>query len=737
MSSNTLTTISTLESDVQSDATIESLYGGAGVITKDYANNEGILSSNGLTTSNSENQTPNYVQLGPYNQQSANGNILYTDTDDVYSSTPTNNLQGSIINNWETSNIGYGYFAVPNTTGKYGKILYANGNASSAEEISQPIDATPILLGSGTTTLVVNEGVENITANTGFEAYNIIYLEDEELNQYAIKIDTASSGVDSISWTKVDDAQTNIGLVNINPQNVTTSIDLTNVPYTYNTLGSQNNYNSLIHTVSININNLTKLLISILEKNNTIDTNDTDINNWNIIGSSTGISTTGNGAAGKLYTLSSQIYESNTTNTSNAIQTIDTDSGVGYTNNDGTITTNTNSDNTLTLTDNANVNITSNGNDTIHMNNFANLIGTFSGHSSIDTITNGSSIFATLNPTSDLTITGTYSEVYLSTGTANNVADLDDSTAVTVRSLGKADYIGHLTVIGDNGSFSVDNNNQDKVYGVYDNLELNDNNGETVYSETNGTTYINTNNSTNQINVTANGANISLNGNNGTTNLWGENNATLDIYGNANNAINGSWNYVNGIIEANTTINISVNAASLYENGGNITLTGESPGGNLSFNGTGSANIVGRWGSVTATFGQGQDFNAIIGDNSYITINDTANVNIWNSMGSHNAFQQNGGTLHMTMGSGYTGLSVDMNSDSITNISNFTGTNGQIILQNMISGTPLTVTYNTSDNTTSITQTGSKAIITLNGHDNISTIPIMQDGASQAMLIIQ
>ena len=411
----------------------------------------------------------------------------------------------------------------------------------------------------------------------------------------------------------------------------------------------------------------------------------------------------------------------------------------GYTDINGVITTNAGTNNTITLTNNTDTNIISNGNDTITIDNANSLTGTFSGESSITTETNNSSLYATITLTSNLKINGNYAEMNLSSNATNTMVNLNSNTSFGLNGDGSVSYIGNLNVTGNsnNASLSVDYNNLDQIYGVYDNLDINNNSEETVYSEVDNMGYINTNDDNNNINITANGANISLNGNDGNVNIFGENNANLNIYGASNDEISGSWNSVNGIVEAHTSINIAVNTASIYENGGNVTLTGESSGGNLSFNGTGSANIVGRWGAVTATFGQGQDFNAVIGDNSYITINDGANVDIWNSMGSHNAFQQNGGTLHMTMGSGYTGLSVNMNSNSITYVSNFTGTNGQIILQNMNNSTPLTVSYTANNNTTSITQAGSNATINLTGHENISTIPVTQNGASQAMLIIQ
>lgn len=737
--------------DTTNTNTLEQLYGTT--ITPDFSNNPGTETLN-IIGSNPENVANIGVGiLGP----NTNNNTTYavvtsyalpikpSDQITDMASTPytQNNILGNAQEAWNNGNIGYAYYTDPENNGKYIQELFSNGNSTANEAIiTAPSNASDTISANKITTqetMVINEGLNNVSYTSGFTAYNQIYLYSSSGNIYTITIDTASSdGSNTISWTEMAGNSSggrgqNFELGIMDSRTLLASGNITTSTSNYQTLNANETYTSPLHTVVININNAVESLINTLKTNNALNSSDTNVADWSLLGVSTGIKTTKTGAGGGLFVQSSNIYSNTTTNTdTNSIQQISLSSTDIAT--PQVITTNVDTTNTINLNTNTNTTIISNGNDTITTDNNETLTATMRGTEFIRANDTGSSIIASVDSTSNLTIQGQYNSVYLSPiNNTNGINNLNANTIFRLSNDGSASYMGNVNVVGDDASLNIDHNNSDTIDGLFENLTLNDNNEETAYAEIDNSAYINTNSSTNNINITANYAKITLMGNTGNVNLWGEDNSQLTLYGNANDNINGTWFNIHGVIGANTIINSAINDANIYNNGGNVTLTGTYNNGTLTYNGTGTANIVGTFGAVNATIGANQSIHASIGNESYITVTSGGTANLWNRTGTINAINQDGGTLDVTMGSGYTGITIDMSKESNTNITNFQGSNGQIVLNNLATNT-LSISYDTTNNTTNITDAGTKGDIILSGTQHISTLA-MPNSDHSLMLI--
>lgn len=738
--------------DTTNTNTLEQLYGTT--ITPDFSNNPGTETLN-IIGSNPENVANIGVGiLGP----NTNNNTAYavvtsyalpikpSDQITDMASTPytQNNILGNAQEAWDNGNIGYAYYNDPQNSGKYIQELFNNGNtAADADEaiITAPNDESDSIADNKITTqetMVVNEGINNASYTSGFTAYNKLYLYSSSGDIYTITIDTGSTNINNtITWTKMAGNSSEGRGQNFESAIIGKtllaggSIGTTNS--NYQTLNANETYTSPLHTVVININNTVETLINTLKTYNELNSSDTNVADWSLLGVSTGIETTQIGASGGLFVQSSNIYSNATASTdTDSIQQINlssTDIAIPQ-----TIVTNADSTNTITLNQNNNSTLISNGNDNINIYNHNTLTTTMHGTELIHTSTNDSNLVASIDSTANTTIEGKYASVYLSPiNNSNGISNLNTNTIFGLTGDGSASYMGNVNAVGYGASLNIDHNNNDTIDGTFDNLTLNDNSKETAYAEIDSAAYINTNANTNNINLTANDAKITLMGNTGNVNLWGENYSQLALYGNANNNINGTWFNIHGVIGTNTIINSAIDDANIYNDGGNVTLTGTYNNGTLTYNGTGTANIVGTFGAVNATIGANQSIHASIGNDSYITVTSGGAANLWNRTGTINAINQDGGTLDVTMGSGYTGITIDMSKESNTNITNFQGTNGQIILNNLATNT-LSISYDTTNNTTNITDAGTKGDIILSGTQHISTLA-MPNSDHSLMLI--
>lgn len=737
--------------DTTDSNTLKQLYGT--LETSDFSDSAGIETLNIIGSNASNDADIGLGVLGPDATKNTEYGIVTSyalpikPSDQITNMTSTPYTQSNIFGNaqeaWNNGNIGYAYYTDPENSGKYIQELFSNGNNNANEAIiTAPNDASNTISANKITTqetMVINEGLNNVSYTNGFTAYNQIYLYSGSGNIYTITIDTASSnGNNTISWTEIAGNSTvgrgqNFELGIMNGQTLLASGNITTSTSNYQTLNANETYTSPLHTVVININNTVESLINTLKADDTLNSNDTDVADWSLLGVSTGIKTTQTGAGGGLFVQSSNIYSNTTTNTdTNSIQQISLSSTDIAT--PQVITTNIDTTNTINLNTNTNTTIISNGNDTITTDNNETLTATMHGTEFIRANDTGSSIIASVDSTSNLTIQGQYNSVYLSPiNNTNGISNLNTNTIFRISNDGSASYMGNVNIVGNDASLNIDHNNSDTIDGRFENLTLNNNNKETVYAEIDNSGYINTNSSTNNINITANYAQITLMGNTGNVNLWGEDNSQLTLYGNANDNINGTWFNIHGVIGTNTIINSTVDDANIYNEGGNVTLTGTYNNGTLTYNGTGTADIVGTFGAVNATIGTNQSIHASIGNESYITVTSGGTANLWNRTGTINAINQNGGTLDVTMGSGYTGVTIDMSKESNTNITNFQGTNGQIILNNLATNT-LNINYNTTNNTTSITDASTKGNIILSGTQHISTLA-MPNSNHSLMLI--
>lgn len=679
----------------------------------------------------------------------------------IQSTNLQNNRFGTEIQHYTADGSDYTLNNDPSDSTKYIRGISTDGSEANNQSIISFIPTTDSngnynytdsLTDYGITapeTFVANESVANISNTNGFTAYNTLYLISNSGMSYKITLPLSTSSQEyTISWTEqtpVDTYEKNSD-GSIIPQYITASDEIqfeksnNSTPIHSGTISINNNqyqwlntadtYSSGLQTVTISINNTVQALIDELKNENILSSIDSSVSDWYLIGVGSGISSTGNGASGTLYVENSDVYKNTNDSTTNTIQNITT----ATTTTDDTrtlLTTSQNSNNTITTNSTTDQTIVSNGNDTINIASANNVISTINGTTTINGSTGNGTLTASLNTSSTTTITGNYNNIYVSP-IDNTSTSITSDSSFGLTGYGSFTNINNINIVGYDANLSIENGTTDTVVGTYKNLVLNNNSSETAYASVSTNGYINSTSSTNNINLTATG-DLSLYGNAGTTNIWGNNAQTLTIYGTSTNHISGNWTTINGIVENNTNINVSTDNANIYNNNGDITLTGNSDG-DLTFNGTGTTNIVGTWGAVNATIGTNQTIHSSIGNDSYITVTTGGNANLWNRTGTENAVDQEGGTLDITMGSGYTGLSINMNSNSITNITNFQGKNGQIILNGLTSDN-LNISYNTSTNTTNITSTGVNGNITLSGTTHINTLSLDQGNNHSIMLI--
>ena len=330
-------------------------------------------------------------------------------------------------------------------------------------------------------------------------------------------------------------------------------------------------------------------------------------------------------------------------------------------------------------------------------------------------VANGSHILGnngslTLSGPGNVYINGAYSGLYI---TPSN------SSVVNASLSGYGNIVNNgasVSITGVNAGLTVSGSGATTLVGSYNGLVDTLNSGSVIYASITG-----------GVNITNNGgyagltgdsnANISIAVNSGYLSLVGNHSSLVD-YGNGNSNIIGSYASFSGSVGGGQNINISADTVSLYDNGATyVALTGT--GGSLTFNGTGGATIVGDWSNVNATFGVNQRFNSIVGNNSYLTINDGGNANIWNQLASNVGITQNGGYQNTTFGSGYTGDTISMNGNAMADINNFHTSNGLLLLSNL-NGAGLNVNY--ANGNAYITENGSSASVVIHNTNHVSWI---------------
>lgn len=302
------------------------------------------------------------------------------------------------------------------------------------------------------------------------------------------------------------------------------------------------------------------------------------------------------------------------------------------------------------------------------------------------------------------------------------------------------------TIYGNDASMTFsDNASVLKIDGTFKSLVLNNDTSDTAYVSVSNNAYINDTSSTINLTATTENSNIDIYGDDTNTySILGNDAGTITDYTTADTKIVGTWQNFNGVVSKGTDVNISTVNANIYNNTTSTTssttnssitalsITGTSDTGTLTYNGDGNATIVGEWGDVTATFGTGVDFNSIIGSDSSITLNTGVTSSIWNKSGTDVDINVNGGINNIAMGSGYTGLFVDMSTAISTTVSNFSNTHGEIVLSG-VTQSDLSIAYNSGNAV--ITDTKSETTLTIAGATDI-TSKLSTDTSGNSTLLL-
>lgn len=353
-------------------------------------------------------------------------------------------------------------------------------------------------------------------------------------------------------------------------------------------------------------------------------------------------------------------------------------------------------------------------------------------------------------------ITGNYGNLSIdSTSKASNISGNFDNIFtyssqiqtinVGISGYGDIENANSASIYGNDASVTLSSDSTTTINGTFKSLVLNNDTSDTAYVSVSDSAYINEQSSNINLTATTKNSNIDIYGDDTNTySILGNDAGTITDYTTADTRIVGNWQNFNGVVSKGTDVNISTVNANIYNNTTSITssttnssitalsITGTSDTGTLTYNGDGNATIVGEWGDVTATFGTGVDFNSIIGSDSSITLNTGVTSSIWNKSGTDVDINVNGGINNITMGSGYTGLFVDMSTAISTTVSNFSNTHGEIVLSG-VTQSDLSIAYNSGNAV--ITDTKSETTLTIAGATDI-TSKLSTDTSGNSTLLL-
>lgn len=534
---------------------------------------------------------------------------------------------------------------------------------------------------------------------------------------------TANEGLTNVSGTTGDYQAGNNFIVSYNYNGVREDFflqvqvaDSRGAPSAYSTVRANNIFGSIynesdegrtdyfswtdtngLKQVTVNLNEALLDLAKTVYKNTNLGSSVLDMSNWSLLSSYIGVES---GSLGNVSPSNSTasfevqnpevLYDESSTFDSS-------DTGLKVTTISGTVQSDIIS--SLTTANNANADISlapasGVGTQTIVANGYWDQIQ-LNNHSLISYVNTGASFSSnggslTLSGPGNTYISGSYSGLYISLNSTSSVN-------ASLTGYSNIENSGQLALTGQNAYATITGNGYDDIVGSFKSLNLDISNGD-VYSSIS----YNGNHSL-QGSIINNGGNVNLTDsghiysytNSGTTNISGTDtsNSELDIYGN-NTSVYGSFYYIDGSINTSSKLNVLATNADIYNNGGNVSLTGS--GGTLNINGNGHEDIVGSWSQVTATLGVNQDFNASITGSANMTINDGANASIWAKSGSA-TLNINGGTSNITPGTGYVTADIDMSSNASVTLTDFSQSHEEILLTNT---TSLSYSYNSSLNET-------------------------------------
>lgn len=638
-------------------------------------------------------------------------------TPTAYVTNHTDSLLGQAVGYWKvgdsTNNANLGVYG---TSGAY---VYQMGGASDGSYSNNTFIQTTNI-GSGYTfdhklTFTANEGIKDMPSTfSGVfmvdNAFTVTYSDHGHLYGFFLQVQLADSRGEPEYYNTVGSNYEKIF-------NATTNVGFTGPTSAVEYLPWNNNYSSSLHTVTINVNEAVLAMAQAFAaaSPNLSASDILDMKNWSLSGSYVGIEDEGSTASFDLQNPELHYDSSSSFSSEDTGEQIATIQGVGYIDSIYQITTSSGSDTDITIngyqyaSERTSQTVISNGNwDSINVNGktaevYVNKGASFDGENGTLTESGPGNIY----------VAGTYAGLYMTTGASSNInATLTGNGAINNNG-------SNVSITGSNAGLTLNGNGIENIVGIYSGLVINNfYQDDNMYAENYGSSYINNNGG--NVNLTSHNDVVAYT-NSGHTNITGVNagNFTLDSSGSANYNITGTWNSMQGIFSQNGTVNITTKNASIYNDGGNINLTGNN--GNLIYNSNCTVNenaeITGNWESVVATLQVSENIFATVGSDSYLTMKNGSKGNIWNPNGTNvNIFDSSDQNVAITYGEGSTNVYLDASKSALVNINDYHDTNGLLVLTG-ITKNDMTVSYN---NNVAVVKASSGYTIDINNGKNIT-----------------